>query len=65
MGETSVAIESQDSERHEESWSFDGKHWWFIWSYGRRIDKKGGVSRVDTAVVKPILKNSSAARGFN
>ena len=55
----------QDSERHEERWSFDGKHWWFIWSYGRRIDKTGGVSRVDTAVAKPILKNSSAARGFN
>ena len=26
VGETSEAMESQDSERHEESWSFDGKH---------------------------------------
>ena len=28
-----------DSERHEGSRNFDGKHWWFIWSFGRRIHK--------------------------
>ena len=59
-----VSMESQDSKRHEESWSFDGKHWWFIWSNGRRIHKTGGVSRVDTAVTKPILKNSFCSSRF-
>ena len=58
---------SQDSERHEESWSFDGKHWRFIWSFGRRIHKTCHGPRVDHTVEMPqsILKTPPVAPGFN
>ena len=65
VGETSEAIGNRTQRDTMQSWSFDGKHWRFIWSYGRRIHKTCGVSRVDTAVAKPILENSSVAQGFN
>ena len=64
VGETSEAIGNRTQRDTRRAGALMANTGGLFGVTARRIDKTGGVSRVDTAVAKPILKNSFCSSRF-